>query len=479
MYYQNFIGGRWVAPASAQYNPNINPAQIDEVLGMFPNSGEKDVAAAIDAAVSAAETWRQTAAGERAAILFRFADLLEADADHLGRIVTREQGKTLRESIAEVRRAASEARFMAGEALRMTGDTYPSETKGVWIQRRREPLGVVACITPWNFPVVTPVRKVAPALAYGNTVVIKPASETPWSAVRIVELLQKAGIPDGVVNLVMGSGSVVGHRLVGSPFVKGITFTGSTEVGALIYQTAADNMARVQLELGGKNPAIVYDAYDLREAALEIVQAAFLCSGQRCTALSRVIVRADEADELTEFIVDLVRSITVGDGMNENVTMGPLVSETQLSRVEEYVALAREEGAKVLTGGHRLTDLGNGYFYAPTVVTGLSKESRLMREEIFGPVLPVYSVESLDEAIGVANDVIYGLAASVFTRDVRVALTFAENIEAGMIHINHGTASQPHVPFGGVKHSGQGAYSIGPTAKDFYTVDKIVYVRTN
>jgi len=477
--YRNFIGGEWVAPKSGRYKPNINPARIDETLGLFPLSGEEDVDAAIEAAESALKTWRQVPAGKRAAILYKFADLLEADADHLGRILTREQGKVLGESVGEVRRAAAEARFMAGEALRVVGETYPSETQGVWIQRRREPLGVVACITPWNFPVVTPVRKVAPALAYGNTVVLKPASETPWSAVRIVELLQQAGVPDGVVNLVMGSGGLVGQRLAESPAVRGVTFTGSTDVGTRIYQAAAGHMARVQLELGGKNPAIVFDAYDVREAAFEIVKAAFQCSGQRCTAISRVIVREDEAEALTEALVELVRSVVVGDGLRDGVTMGPLVSQAQLERVEEYIAIAREEGGTILTGGTRLPEAGNGYYFAPTLITGLSKESRLMREEIFGPVLPIYPVKSVEEAIEVANDVVYGLAASVFTRDLRVALALAENIETGMVHINHGTASQPHVPFGGVKHSGQGAYSIGATAKDFYTVDKIVYTRAS
>lgn len=475
--FYNFIGGRWTAPSTNEYEKNINPADTAEVLGGFPRSGTADVEQAIEAAEKAGSAWGKTTASERSALLYRFADLLDANADELGEILTKEQGKVLAESVGEVRRAATETRFMAGEAERLTGETIPSADPGIWIQQVREPLGVIACITPWNFPVVTPVRKIAPALACGDTVVFKPASETPWTAVRLMELLVEAGLPDGVVNLVMGPGSVVGRALAESPKVQGVTFTGSTGAGRQIYQAASEHLARIQLELGGKNPAVVYNAYDLNVAANEIVKAAFTCSGQRCTALSRVIVQRAEAQELTERIIELVDEINVGNGLKDGVSMGPLVSSAQLEQVERYVAIAKEEGAEILRGGERLSGLGNGYYYAPTIVTGVTKESRLMKEEIFGPVLPILPVDSFDEAIGVTNDVIYGLAASVFTSDLDLATKFAGEARVGMVHINHGTASQAHVPFGGVKSSGQGPYSIGSTAKDFYTVDKVVYTK--
>jgi aldehyde dehydrogenase (NAD+) len=342
-----------------------------------------------------------------------------------------------------------------------------------------EPLGVVAAICPWNFPVVTPVRKIAPAIAFGNTVVFKPASLTPWSAVFLMQLLEKAGLPAGVVNMVVGPGSAVGECLVTDRRVKGITFTGSSDIGARIYEKAARRLASVQLELGGKNPAIVFQYDDLEGAAREIVSAAFLCSGQRCTALSRVIVCDEQADALVEKILGHVSRIQVGDGMVDGTTMGPLISRAQFDIVDGYVRKGVESGCKLLVGGSAL--VGNpdaeGYYYAPTVFDGVLPDSPLAMEEIFGPVLPVIRVREPDEAISVANGTRYGLAASVFTSRLALTHRFATKVEAGMIHINHGTASQAHVPFGGKKDSGQGAYSIGPTARDFFTSVKAVYAK--
>jgi aldehyde dehydrogenase (NAD+) len=340
-----------------------------------------------------------------------------------------------------------------------------------------EPLGVVAAICPWNFPVVTPVRKIAPALAFGNAVVFKPASLTPWSAVYLTRLLEKAGVPPGVINLVMGPGARVGNRLVADPRVRGISFTGSTDVGLPLYESAARHLASVQLELGGKNPAIVIDYEDLEGAAREIVSAAFLCSGQRCTALSRVIVREEQADALVDKILACVARIQVGDGMLESTTMGPLVSRSQFETVDKYVAKGVESGCKLLHGGKALVRQPEqeGYYYSPTVFDQVPPNSVLAKEEIFGPVLPVIRVRDTDEAISVANDTRYGLAASVFTSRFELASKSLRRIQAGMIHINHGTASQAHVPFGGRKDSGQGAFSIGPTAKYFFTNVKTIY----
>jgi alpha-ketoglutaric semialdehyde dehydrogenase len=449
------------------------------VLGEFADSTESDVKAAVDAAEYAARAWADTPGPQRGATLFRFAQLLEESRDQLARIVTLEQGKALSEAAGEVTRAAAEARFMAGEASRATGHTYPSERPGFSCYTVSEPLGIVATICPWNFPVVTPVRKIAPALAFGNAVVFKPSSLTPWSAVSLVGLLAQAGLPAGVVNLVTGRGSIIGDAIVREPRVGGVTFTGSTDVGIHVYELAARRLSRVQLELGGKNPAVVIDYEDLDGAAREIVAAAFLCSGQRCTAISRVIVSEAQADALVERILFHVGRIRVGDGLEAATTMGPLVSDGQLRTVDRYVRLGIESGCTLLAGGKVLVDEPeqHGYFYAPTVFDRVESGSLLATDEIFGPVLPILRVRDLEEAIAIANGTRYGLAASVFTSRLGHVHEFTGRVQAGMIHVNHGTASQAHVPFGGVKDSGQGAYSIGPTARDFYTNAKAIYVR--
>lgn len=475
----NFIAGKWVPPEGGSYYTTRNPARPGSVLGEFPSSAGGDVAAAVAAAEAALPIWAATPGPQRGALLFRFSELLEEAKSELGRIITLEQGKAIGEAVGEVSRAAAEARFMAGEASRSLGHTFPSERPGFSCYTVLEPLGVVATISPWNFPVVTPVRKIAPALAFGNTVVFKPASLTPWSAAYLMQLLERAGLPAGAVNLVIGPGSAAGNCLIADPRVRGISFTGSTEVGARIYEAASRRMARVQLELGGKNPAVVIDYDDLDAAACEIVGAAFLCSGQRCTALSRVIVTEAQADALVERILDHVWQIRVGDGLVEGTTMGPLVSKQQLETVNGYVREGVDSGCVLLAGGQPLVENPDqeGYYYAPTVFDQVPPASPLAREEIFGPVLPVIRVRDAEEAISVANSTRYGLAASVFTSRLHLVHEFARRVEAGMIHVNHGTASQAHVPFGGVKDSGQGAYSIGPTAKDFFTNIKAVYVK--
>jgi alpha-ketoglutaric semialdehyde dehydrogenase len=477
--HRNLIGGEWTAPSAGAYYPVHNPARPRERLGEFADSTEADVSAAIESAAASAPSWADTPAPHRGAILFRFAQLLEDSQDELGRIVTLEQGKSLREARGEVVRAAAEARFMAGEASRPAGHTFPSERPGYACHTVSEPLGVVATICPWNFPVVTPVRKIAPALAWGDTVVFKPATLTPWSACYLVSLLEKAGVPPRVVNLVTGSGSVAGEALVGDARVRGISFTGSSRVGMHINERAARRLARVQLELGGKNPAVVFDCEDLETAAREIVAAAFLCSGQRCTALSRVIVADTQADALVDRILCHVSQIKVGDGLDPETTMGPLVSAGQLSTVDGYVRQAVASGIELRAGGRMLADnpSEDGYYFAPTVFDRVPADSPLALEEIFGPVLPVLRVRDLEEAIAVANSTRYGLAASLFTSRLSVVREFSRRVEAGMIHVNHGTASQAHVPFGGVKESGQGAYSIGHTAREFYTNVKVVYVK--
>lgn len=477
--YANFIAGKWAPPATGNYYATHNPAHPEQALGEFPSSGRPDVAAAVAAAAAAFPLWEKTPGPQRGALLFRFSQLLEDSKSELGKIITLEQGKALGEAIGEVSRAAVEARYMAGEASRPLGQTFPSERPGFSCHTILEPLGVVATISPWNFPVVTPVRKIAPAIAFGNTVVFKPASLTPWSAVYLMQLLEKAGLPPGVVNLAIGPGSAVGDCLVADGRVRGISFTGSSDIGARVAEGAARRFASVQLELGGKNPAIVVDYDDLDGAAREIVSAAFLCSGQRCTALSRVIVSEAQADALVERILFHVSRIRVGDGMLEGTTMGPLVSKAQFGIVDGYVRQGIASGCAVLAGGRPLVENPGqeGYYYAPTVFDHVAPESPLAREEIFGPVLPVIRVHDAEEAVSVANGTRYGLAAAVFTSRPELMHKFVAGIETGMIHVNHGTASQAHVPFGGRKDSGQGAFSIGPTAKDFFTNVKAVYVK--
>jgi alpha-ketoglutaric semialdehyde dehydrogenase len=479
MEHHNLIGGAWIPSADGARYPIHNPARPDECLGEFANSTPADVAAAVDAAASEAQAWAGVPAPQRGAVLFRFSQLLEESKNELGRIVTLEQGKALAEAVGEVGRAAAEARFMAGEASRPAGHTFPSERPGSSCYTVAEPLGVIAAICPWNFPVVAPVRKIAPALAWGNTVVFKPSSLTPWSGVYLMKLLQKAGVPPGAINLVTGQGAVIGDALIEDPRVAGISFTGSTAVGTHVYEAAARRLAKVQLELGGKNPAVVMDYEDLDEAAREIVAAAFLCSGQRCTAISRVVVGGAQADALVERIQCHVGRIKVGNGLEPGTTMGPLVSYAQLQTVERYVRQGVDSGCALLAGGKPLTDQPerHGYFHAPTVFDHVPGDSPLALEEIFGPVLPVIRVRDLEEAIAIANRTRYGLAASIFTSRLSSIHAFTSRVAAGMIHVNHGTASQPHVPFGGVKDSGQGAYSIGSTAREFFTNVKAIYVK--
>jgi len=474
----NYIAGKWVPPETGDYYQSHNPACPPQVIGEFPRSGSADVDAAVASADTARANWDQTQAPQRAAILLRFSQLLVDSKNELARIVTLEQGKALCESMGEVTRAAAEAAFAAGEAVRLSGQTFPSERPGFSCYTVLRPVGVVAAITPWNFPVVSPVRKIAPALACGNTVVLKPASLTPRSAVYLVSLLEKAGLPPGVINLVTGSGEC-GERLISNIRVRGISFTGSTAVGVHIAEKVAARMAKIQLELGGKNPAIVYECDDLDGAAQEIVAAGFLCSGQRCTALSRVIVEESQAHQLRNHLVDHMAKIRVGNGLDPQTTMGPLVSRQQMDRVAGYVRKGLEGRSNLVVGGRQLNENpdSEGYFFAPTLFDQVSANSALAQEEIFGPVLPIIRVRSAEDAFEVANGTRYGLAAALFTGNRHLVDEFVQRVESGMVHVNHGTASQAHVPFGGVKDSGQGAFSIGPTVKDAFTNVKTIYMK--
>ena len=477
--FDNYIGGHWTKSSSGETYAIHNPAQPSRVLAEFPSSTEGDVNLAVEAAAQAQPEWARVPPSRRARLLLALADLLDANQEELAQIITKEQGKVLRESRGEVGRAALEARFAAGEATRTYGMTLPDDTGVGHCSVVYEPLGVIAAIAPWNFPVVTPVRKIAPALAYGNTVVLKPASQTPWSSVYLAQLFEQAGFPAGVVNVLIGRGARVGDTLVDHPGVNGISFTGSTDIGRRIYTKAAERLVRVQLELGGKNPAVVVDCDDLSTAAKEIVTAAFTTSGQRCTALSRVIVTDEHADELVELLTLEMRNLRIGDGLDEGCTMGPLVNQHQLKQMQAYVGKGIAEGAQLVEGGNAMVDdpTTQGFFFQPTLFDRVAPDSTLATEEMFGPILPVIRVGSSGEALEVANQTRYGLAASLFTSNLKLVQEFQRGARVGMVHINHGTASQAHVPFGGVKESGQGAYSIGATNKDFYMNMKVVYTR--
>nr|MBA5587581.1 aldehyde dehydrogenase [Anaerobacillus isosaccharinicus]QOY38649.1 aldehyde dehydrogenase [Anaerobacillus isosaccharinicus] len=475
--YKNFINGSWVE--KKEVYEVTNPADKNEIVGKFPLATEEDVNLAVQSAHNAFQTWRKVPASERASYIYRFIELLDQNKERLARALTQEQGKPLIESLMEVTRGVSEMRFVAGEAVRLDGVTLPSDRRGVINLSVRVPIGVVAAITPWNFPVLTPLRKVVPALVCGCTVVLKPATDSPLTSVIITELLEEAGLPAGTVNLVLGSGRKVGEALVSHPLVKGVSFTGSTQVGRSINETAAKNLTKVQLELGGNNPVVVADYKDLKSAATQIVAGCFSNAGQRCTAIKRVIVLDKHADELEGYIVEKVKNFKVGNGLNTDTNIGPIVSESARNTLNDYMEIAKKEGANILIGGRNLNEgeYENGYYFEPTVITNVTPNMVIAKEEIFGPVLTIIRVSSIEEAIEVSNNTEYGLTASVFTDNMNWAYRFMEDVESGMIHINNGTVSEGHMPFGGVKNSGVGPFSIGGTNKDFYTELKVTYIQ--
>jgi alpha-ketoglutaric semialdehyde dehydrogenase len=469
------IDGDW-REASQTYQVR-NPARPDEVVGEFARAEPEHVDAAYRAARSAAREWRRTPALRRGDILQRAAAILAERSEQIATEFTREEGKTLAEARAEVERGVQILRFFAGEAAQPRGEVHPSVAPERFLYSVREPLGVVCLITPWNFPVAIPLWKIAPALAYGNTVVWKPATITPGCAVNVARALEDAGLPAGVLNLITGPASAVGQALVEHPEVDGISFTGSAEVGRGIQRTAVERGVKVQLELGGKNPVIVLDDADLDQAVEQTVRGAMMSTGQKCTATSRAIVVGDAGDAFASRLLDRVRSLRVGDPLDPEVDIGPLSSREQFENVLAYLDVARDEGHRLATGGSPLKTGGDGYFVEPTVYLDVDPASRIGREEIFGPVLGVMRAASLEEALAIANSVEFGLSASIFTRDLREAFEFIDEIEAGIVHVNSETAgAEPQVPFGGYKASSSHSREQGKAARDFYTQIKTVYL---
>ena len=477
--YRNFIAGKWIESTSSKTATNINPANTDETLGTITHATREEARAAVEAAIEAFPGWRSTPAPARGKIVAKAARLFEEHKEELARILTSEEGKTLAESRGELQRSINVAEFCAGESRRMNGETIQSELPSNFAYTIKQPLGVVACVTPWNFPVAIPVWKIAPALVAGNTVVFKPASLTPATAVRIVEIFEEAGIPPGVLNLVIGSGSEAGDEIIGHPAVKAVSFTGSNEVGIRLYEQVSRRGAKVQCEMGGKNPVVILEDADLDLAVESTAQGAFGSSGQRCTATSRAVVINEIADEFVERIARRAESMKIGDGMDPETEMGPSVDESQFKTVLKYIDIGKEDGATLVCGGTRANGdgLDKGYFVKPTVFDHVTPDMRIAREEVFGPVLSVLRAKNFDEAMQIANDTEYGLSSSIFSNDAARIFRFVDEIETGMTHINSPTTGgEAHIPFGGIKGTGIGDREQGSTALDFYTELKVVYV---
>lgn len=477
--FKSFIDGKWIDSTSGITIPNINPANINDIIGAAELCTRNEACSAVEAAYNAFRDWRETPAPARGKMIAKAARLMEDHKEELASILTREEGKTISESRGEVQRAINIVEFCAGETRRMNGETIPSELPANFAYTIKEPHGVVACITPWNFPVAIPAWKLAPALAAGNTVVMKAAEATPATAVKIFELFIEAGIPKGVINLLLGKGSEVGQEIADHPAVRAISFTGSTEVGLQIYQQGAKRGISVQCEMGGKNPVVILEDCDIELAVESTAQGAFGSTGQRCTATSRAVVVNSVADEFVERIIERAKKFKLGDGSKPTTDIGPSVDEKQFSTVLKYIDIGREDGAELLTGGRRATGEGleNGYFVEPTVFDKVTPYMRIAREEIFGPVLSVLRVKDFDEAMVVANDCDYGLSSSVFTNDGNAMFRFIKDIESGMTHVNSPTTGgEAHIPFGGIKATGVGPREQGSTSLDFYTELKVVYV---
>jgi aldehyde dehydrogenase (NAD+) len=473
---KDLIGGEWVGASDHSNFETRDPAHSDVVLATFPSATAADGERAVAAAVEAFPAWAATPAPSRGAILFRAAELLDERSEDIAVTVTREEGKTIAEARGEVTRARDILRYYAGEGWRRAGELLPANAPKAMLFSRREPIGVVAVITPWNFPIAIPAWKIAPALAYGNAVVFKPASATPLTALKLVECLHDAGLPAGVLDFVTGSGAAVGETLAASQFVGGLTFTGSHSIGAGIYRKATEHFVRVQLEMGGKNPTIVLDDADLGLAVKLAVMGGFGLTGQSCTATSRVIVEDGIADRFAAGLAEAAAALQVGDGLEEGVQMGPAVSEDQLATDLDYIEIGRQDGAELLAGGGRAGE--GGHFVQPTVFDHVDAGSRLAQDEIFGPVVGIVRARDLDDALAKANAVGYGLAASVVTGDLRRALTFVDRIEAGVVKVNEPTTGLAlQAPFGGFKHSSANTFKEqGPSAIEFYTRTKTVYV---
>jgi len=477
--YKNFINGEWVETRSQKALENRNPANTSELIGMFPLSTAEDVNLAIDAATEAYAKWRLVPAPKRAEIMYRAAELLVQRKEQYAELMTREMGKVLAETRGDVQEAIDMTYLMAGEGRRLFGQTTPSELPDKFAMSMRTPIGVTGLITPWNFPMAIPSWKIMPALVCGNTVVIKPAEDTPLSTYNLAQVLDEAGLPAGVLNVVFGQGTVVGKAILDSKQTHLVSFTGSTEVGRIVSEACAPTFKKCHLEMGGKNIIIVMDDANLDLAVDGAIWGGFGTSGQRCTAASRVAVHKKVYGEFVEKFVARAKLLKVGDGLRATTDMGPSINEQQLNTVMKYVGIGKNEGAKLAAGGTRLErdGLDKGWFHEPTVFTDCDPRMRICQEEIFGPVVSVIPFDTFDQALEIANGVIYGLSAAVYTRNLNNAFRAQRDLETGIVYVNAPTiGAETHLPFGGIKNTGNGHRESGMAALDFYSEWKTVYV---
>lgn len=476
--YQNYINGEWVAASSGETYENINPA-TKEVLGLFPKSSSEDVKKAVDAAVAAFNPWRLTPAPKRGEILFRAGQLLIERKEIYAKEMTQEMGKVLKEAKGDVQEAIDMTLFVAGEGRRMLGDTSPSELPNKFCMTIRMPIGIIGCITPWNFPMAIPSWKIMPALLAGNTVVFKPARYTPKSAYNLIKALEDAGLPKGAVNLVYGFGGEVGNPLIDDTRIGMISFTGSTEIGTKLEEKCPKTHKRVSCEMGGKNAIIVLEDADLELAVEGIIWSAFGTTGQRCTAASRIIVQRSVVDELQEKFVTRTKALKLGDGLDPSTDVGPVINEEQLHKIHQYTEIGIQEGAKLLCGGEiaREENLAKGFFYRPTIFGEVKPNMRIAQEEIFGPTTAIIPVDTFEEAIEVNNNTQFGLSTSVYTKDVNTAFVAMRDIYTGLVYINAGTiGAEVHLPFGGTRGTGNGHREAGQSALDTFTEWKSLFV---
>ncbi|PZM13909.1 aldehyde dehydrogenase family protein [Rhizobium tubonense] len=471
--HQNLIAGEWTGSASAE---NINPSNTNEVVGLYASATVADVADAIAAAKAAFPAWSRSGILERHTILKKASEEILARKDELGALLAREEGKTLPEATGETIRAAQIFEFFAGEALRLAGEVIPSVRPNIGVEITRDPLGVIGIITPWNFPIAIPAWKIAPALCYGNTVVFKPADLVPGCSWAIVDILNRAGLPKGVLNLVMGKGSVVGQAMLDSPVLAGITFTGSVGTGKRVALASVEHNRKFQLEMGGKNPMVILDDADLTVAVEAAANSAFFSTGQRCTASSRLIVTEGIHDKFVAAMTEKLKGLNVDNAMKAGTHIGPVVDAKQLKTDTDYIEIGKSEGAKLAFGGEVVNRETPGFYLQPTLFTEATNQMRISREEIFGPVASVIRVKDYDEALAVANDTPFGLSSGIATTSLKHATHFKRNAEAGMVMVNLPTAGVDfHVPFGGRKGSSFGSREQGKYAAEFFTTVKTAY----
>ncbi|MBD7985286.1 aldehyde dehydrogenase family protein [Sporosarcina sp. Sa2YVA2] len=478
MQLNNFIGGSWQDAGGADYTSVTNPATGEE-LAQVRLSTKSDVDLAVEAAKKAQKGWALVPAPKRADYLYAIGNLMKEKKEHLAQVLTKEMGKVIEEGRGEVQEGIDMAFYMAGEGRRMFGETVPSELQDKFAMSVRAPIGVVGLITPWNFPVAIATWKSFPAIVAGNTFIWKPATETPMMAYEMAKIFEEVGLPEGVANIVFGSGSEVGTAMIEHPDVRVISFTGSTETGRHVAETGGRHLKKVSLEMGGKNAVIVMDDADIDLAVEGILWSAFGTAGQRCTACSRVIVHKDVKGELEEKLLASMKYLTIGNGLDESVKIGPVINAKSIEKIQKYVGIGKDEGAKLLAGGNVLKDgeLAKGHYFEPTLFTDVKWDSRLAQEEIFGPVVSLIEVGSLDEAIEVNNSVIFGLSSSIFSKDVNTIFRAQRDLDTGIVYVNAGTTgAEIHLPFGGTKGTGNGHRDSGVAALDVFTEWKSIYV---